>query len=139
MSDVRRPLHVGAFIGLSACVYAVSLAGVTALQAQSEAAVAADRGPTADAISQLAAQNDWLETNARRAELAYDRAMGAYDRVGLTLTEVEGRLGELATTVQAVDGAARALPDRVALPPVSRTATTFRSPTVHATTSASGG
>lgn len=139
MTDARRPVHVGVFLGLSAGAYALSLAGVTALQAQSEAAIAADRVPTAEAISQLAAQNDSLEADARRARLTYDRAMGAYDRVGQTLAEVEGRLGELAKTVEAVDGAARALPDRVALPKVSRTVTSIKSPTVHATTSASGG
>lgn len=139
MTDARRPVHVGVFLGLSAGAYALSLAGVTALQAQSEAAIAADRVPTAEAISQLAAQNDSLEADAGRARLTYDRAMGAYDRVGQTLAEVEGRLGELAKTVEAVDGAARALPDRVALPQVSRTVTSIKSPTVHATTSASGG
>jgi hypothetical protein len=139
MTDARRPVHVGVFLGLSAGAYALSLAGVTALQAQSEAAIAADRVPTAEAISQLAAQNDSLEASARRARLTYDRAMGAYDRVGQTLAEVEDRLGELAKTVEAVDGAVRALPDRVALPQVSRTVTSIKSPTVHATTSASGG
>lgn len=139
MADARRPLHVGVFVGLSAGIYALSLAGVTAIQAQSEAAIAADRVPTADAIARLAAQNDSLEANARRAGRAYERAVGAYDRVGQAMAEVEGRLGELATTVRAVDGASRALPDRVALPRVNRTATTIKSPTVHATTSASGG
>jgi hypothetical protein len=139
VTDARRLLHVGVFIGLSAGVYALSLAWVTALQAQTEVAIAADRVPTADAISQLAAQNDALAANARGAGLAYDRAMGTYDHVGQTMAEVEGRLGELAKTVQAVDGASRALPYRVALPRVNRTVTTIKSPTVHATTSASGG
>lgn len=139
MSDGRRPLHVGVFVGLSAGVYALSLAGVTALQARSEATIAADRVPTADAISQVAAQNDILEANAGRAGLAFDQAMSAYDRVGKTLGEIEGRLGELAKTAQAVDGASRALPDRIALPTVNRTVTTIKSPTVHATTAASGG
>jgi hypothetical protein len=139
MTDARHPLHVGVYVGLSAGVYALSLAGVTALQARSEAAIAADRLPTAYAISQLAAQNDSLEANARRAGLAYGRAVGAYDRVGQAMAEIEGRLGELAETVQAVEGASRALPDRVAVPRVNRTVTTIKSPTVHATTSASGG
>jgi hypothetical protein len=139
MTDTRRPLHVGVFVGLSAGVYALGLAGVTALQAQSEAAIAADRIPTADAISQLASQNASLEASARRAGFAYDRAMRAYDRIGQTMAEVEGRLGELAATVQAVDGASRALPDRVALPRVNRTVTSIKIPTVHATTCASGG
>jgi hypothetical protein len=139
MTDPRRPLHLGVFLGLSAGAYALGLACVTALQAQAEATIVNDRAPTAEAISQLAAQNDSLERNARHAAQTYSWATGAYARVGQTLAEVEARLGELAQTVEAVDGAARALPDRVALPRVNRQVTSINSTTVHATTGASGG
>lgn len=139
MTEPRRPLHVGAFLGLSAGAYALSLAAVTALQARSEAAVIADRGPTAQAIGELTRRNDGLEADARHAGLAYERATGAYDRVGQSLADVEAGLGELATIVEAVDGAARSLPDHVALPRVSRTVRSVRPAPVHATTSASGG
>lgn len=139
MTERRRPLHVGVFLGLSAGAYALSLAGVTALQAQTEAATTADRSPAAEALAGLAAQHDSLEADAMRAGFAYERATGAYDRVGQALADVETQLGQLATIVQAVDGAARALPNRVALPAVSRTVTRSRPATVHATTAASGG
>lgn len=139
MTEHRRPLHVGVFLGLSAGAYALSLATVTALQAQSEASVMADRAPTSRAIVELAAQHDLLEADARDAGLLYERATGAYDRVGRTLGDVEAQLGTLARVVEAVDGAARALPDRVALPPVSRAITRVGPPAVHATTAASGG
>lgn len=139
MTDARRPLHVGVFLGLSAGVYAISLAAVTALQAQSEMAVVADRAPTARAIAELAAQNDSLEARARRAGRTYDRATDAYDRVGRKLADVEAQLTSLADVVGAVNGAAQALPDRVALPRITRAVTTVSRPTVHATTAASGG
>jgi hypothetical protein len=139
MTDARRPLHVGTFLGLSAGAYALSLAAVTALQAQSETAIAADRAPTVQAISRLAVQIDSLEANARHAGLTFERATGAYDRVGQTMVDVETQLGELAKAVEAVDGAARALPDHVALPRVSPTVTSIRTTKVHATTAASGG
>lgn len=138
MTDARRPHHVAVFLGLSAGAYALSLAAVTALQARSEAAVAADRAPTARAIDMLAAQHDSLEADARRAGLTYGQAAGAYDRVGQAMADVEAQLAGLATIVADVDGAARALPDHVALPRISRTVSTVR-PTVHATTAASGG
>lgn len=139
MTDARRPLHVGVFLGLSAGVYAISLAAVTTLQAQSEMAVVADRAPTAQAIAELAAQNDSLEATARRAGRTYDRATDAYDRVGRRLADVEAQLTSLADVVGAVNGAAQALPDRVALPRITRAVTTVSRPTVHATTAASGG
>lgn len=139
MTEVRRPLHVIVYLGLSAGAYAVSLAAVTALQAQSEAAVVTDRAPTAQAIAGLSAANDRLETRARLVGLTYERATGAYDRVGQTLADVEAQLAGLADLVGDVNGASVALPDRVALPRLTRTVTPVSQPTVHATTAASGG
>ena len=139
MTDRRWPLHIGVFLGVSAGAYALSLAGVTALQARSEAATVADRGPTAEAIARLAARNDSLEATALNAGQTYERATGSYDRLAQAMPDVEIQLGDLARIVEAVDGAARALPDRVALPPVSRTVTRAKPATVHATTAASGG
>jgi hypothetical protein len=85
MTEVRRPLHVVAYLGLSAGAYAVSLAAVTALQAQSEAAVHTDRAPTAQAIADIAAANDRLEARAGLVGRTYERATGAYDQVRQTL------------------------------------------------------
>jgi hypothetical protein len=139
MTEARRPLHVVAYLGLSAGAYAVSLAAVTAQQAQSEAAVLTDRAPTAQAIAQLSAANDRLETRARLVGRTYEQATGAYDRVGQTLADIEAQLAGLADIVGAVNGASLALPDRVALPRLTRTVTPVSRPTVHATTAASGG
>ena len=139
MTEARRPLHLGVFLGLSAGAYACSLAAVTAFQVQSEAVVAADRAPAARAIAELAAGHDALESRASIAGTAYGRASDAYDAVGRTLSDVEAQLADLAGVVGAVDGAAGALPDRVDLPRINRAATTVSRPTVHATTAASGG
>ncbi len=139
MTDSRRPLHVAIFLGVSAGAYAVSLAGVTALQAQSEAAVLVERVPTAQEIAEIGARHDVLETSAERAAAAYARAASAYDTVGKTLADVETRLTGLADVVGTIQGAAQSLPSRVALPRVSRPATAVSRPTVHATTAASGG
>ena len=139
MTEARRPFHLGVFLGLSAGAYAISLAAVTAFQAQSELVVAADRAPAARAIAELAAGHDTLESRASIAGQAYGRASVAYDAVGRTLSDVEVRLSDLAGVVGEVDGAANALPDRVALPRINRAAATVSRPTVHATTAASGG
>lgn len=146
MTEPKRPLHLGVFLGLSAGAYASGLAAVTWLQAQSEAALLESRVPAAQAIDVLAAQNDSLASSAQRAGVTYRRATDAYDLVGRTLAEVEAQLADLGGLVGAVDGAVDALPDRVALPridrapaPVGRAPVAVRQPTVHATTAASGG
>ncbi len=139
MTDRRRPLHIGVFLGVSAGAYALGLAAVTALQARSEAATVADRAPTEQAIASLATRNDSLEAAALGAVETYEQATGSYDRLGQVMADMEAQLGDLALIVEAVEGAARALPARVALPPVSRTVTRARPVTVHATTAASGG
>jgi hypothetical protein len=139
MTEARRPLHVVVFFGLSAGVYAVSLAAVTSHQANSEAAALIDRAPTTEAVTQLSAANDRLEAEARQLGRTYERATGAYDRVGQALADVEAQLADLADVVGAVNGASLALPDRVALPRLTRTVTPVSRPTVHATTAASGG
>jgi hypothetical protein len=138
VTEPRRPLHLGVFLGLSVCGYAASLAGVTAFQAQSETAVIVDRGPTAQSLAEVAARNDALESDAWRAQRVYERATDGYARVGDTLADVETQLAALADIVGAVDGAARSLPDHVALPKVTRVVAAPRS-TVHATTGGSGG
>lgn len=139
MTEVRRPLHLATFLGVSAAAYAVSLAIVTALQAQTEAVVMSDRAPSAQSIAHLSASNDRLESRARQAAVVYQRATDAYDRVGQALTDVESQLARLADVVGTVNGAALALPDRVALPRVTRSVTPIGQPTVHAVTAASGG
>jgi hypothetical protein len=139
MTDSRRPLHVGTFIGLSTGAYALSLALVTALQAQADANVLADRGPTAVAIGGLSAQHDALETDTRRALVVYDESARAYTRLDGALATVESQLAGLAEVVGKVEGAARALPDHVALPRIGKITPRIAAPKVHATTAASGG
>ena len=139
MTDARRPLHLGVFLGLSTTAYALSLAAVTALQSGAEATIAADQAPTRTAITDLATQNDALDATAQDAGLAFDRANGAYDRVGRTIAQVEAQIAGLAGAVGKVNGAAKALPSKVALPTIGRTPSSVRAPAVHATTGASGG
>ena len=139
MTEPRWALPLAALLGLSAGGYAIMLAGVTALQAQSEAALWIDRLPTERAISDIGAQHDALEARADRAGASYGTAASAYDRIGRTLADVEGQLAALADAVGTIQGDARGLPSRVALPRVTAVAAPAPRPTVHATTAASGG
>jgi len=132
------PAHVGTMLGLSVAGYGVALALVTGLQASSEATVTADRAPIAATIDGIAAGHDLLGRELDAAASGYGTTAAAYQAVVDGLAGVEERLAALATAVKAVDGASRALPASVALPPVVRSVrvTATRS-TTHATSGGS--
>jgi hypothetical protein len=140
MTERRRPYHLGVFLGLSAGAYAACLAGVTALQADADAQLAAARQPGFAAAARLSIANDELAARLDAVATAYSEAAQHYDRVGAGLSDFEAELQRLAAIVSSVQGAAQALPNRVALPSVSRTITrtVVSAPTTHATTGASG-
>lgn len=132
------PPHVGVMFGLTAAGYAATLGLVTALQASAEAAVIADRQPVAAAIEGVAADNDRLAGSVEGAGRDISAAVAAYEAVAARLPGVETRLTDLSALVQAVDGAARALPARAPVPTVVRTTTAAPRPVAHATSGGSG-
>ena len=139
MTDARRPAHLAVLLGASAGIYAVTLAGVTALQSATDRTVMDERAPLGAATSTLAGGHDAVETDLERAARAYGAAVASYDRLGSRLDAMETSLDVLAGTVSQVSGAANALPGHVALPEVTRAVTTKAAPVSHATTGASGG
>jgi hypothetical protein len=138
MTDARRPTHLAVLLGASAGIYAVSLAGVTAMQSGADQALIEDRAPVGEATTSLSEGHDALEVDLDRATRAYGDAAAGYDRLGPRLDDVESSLDTLAGTVSKVSGAAQALPGHVALPKVTRTVSTRAAPATHATTGASG-
>lgn len=137
MTERRQPLHLAVALGVSAGVYAGSLAVVSALQADQEAALAADRAPALDALASLRTSNDRLAAEIDRASSAYRVAGDGYQKVVGTLDRLDAGLGRLASTVAALEGAAVRLPASAPLPAVG-SVRTITMPTVHATTGASG-
>jgi hypothetical protein len=124
---------------MSASAYAISLAGVAALQSATDAGVAADRAPVGQAADALATGHDRLERSLDEASRAYVLSSERYARVGSGLVEMEASLDALGTRVEKVSGAANALPGRVRLPTISTaTRVITRTKVVHATTGASG-
>jgi len=99
---LSTPTRAGMLIGASAAIYAVTLAGVSLLQSDSDAALAASRQPYLDALAATRAANDTLEA-------ALVKADGA----------AQARLDELAALVAEVQGSAAALPTRISLPTVT--------------------
>ena len=139
MTDPRRPTHLAVLLGASAGIYAVSLAGVTAIQAAADRALIDGRAPLDAATVSLSDGHDTLESDLDRAARAYAEAAARYDRLVPRLDGFETSLDGLAGTVSQVSGAAKALPGRVALPKVTRTVSSKTAPATHATTGASGG
>jgi hypothetical protein len=145
---LTTPARAGLLLGASAAVYAVSLAGVSALQADADAQTIMARAPYVEEVTRLQAANDSLERALLKAD-AEARALNAdYDAVGLTVADFQARLDALAGLVAEVEGSAAALPARIKLPTVSmrgaiagssRSASGRSAPSTSATTRASGG
>jgi hypothetical protein len=131
------PAHLGVILGLATAGYSIALAGVSALQGAAETALAADRSPVAAAIDEAAANHDRLESALGAAGRDYATLASGYGTVTERLMDVEARIGTLAGVTGAIDGAARALPTRIAMPPVVRSVGTAPRATAHATSGGS--
>jgi len=140
MTEARRPAHLAVLLGASAGIYAVSLAGITALQSSADQALIDDRAPLDSVTVSLSGGHDALEADLDRVTRAYSEAAAGYDRLAPRLDEMETALDAYAGSVSEVSGAAKALPGRVSLPTVTRTVTVrAKAPATSATTGASGG
>lgn len=141
--SARRPVHLAVLTGATAGVYAMTLAGVTGLQASTDARLAAARDPIVAAIAEQQVAHDHLEAAVEAADAAYAAAAARYAALLASLGEHEGALAALAAEVTAAEGSAATLvvPPRPALPAVSASAGTRAAPrpATNATTGASGG
>jgi hypothetical protein len=142
MTEKRRPVHLAVLVGASASAYAITLAGVTALQSTTDARTVADREPGAHAADVMSSGNDALESSLDEATQVFEVAAGRYARLTPRLGDMETSLDALGTRVERVTGAADSLPGRVSLPRITTSTSTVTrtvtKPTVHATTGASG-
>ena len=94
--------------------------------------------PVAAAIDRIVARHDLLGRDLDDASGRYSSAATGYQAVVDGLAGVEDRLARLASSVKAIDGASKALPASVALPPVVRSVqVTAARTTSHATSGGS--
>jgi hypothetical protein len=136
------PSHLAVLVGISAGAYAVSLAGVTALQSAADARVIAEREPIRLAAEAAAADHQALETALRQAADRYGALAARYDGAGGGMADLEGSLDDLAARAAALTESAASLsaPARVSLPRVqSAPRVKTSAPKTHSTTRASGG
>lgn len=141
MTESRRPVHLAVLVGVSASAYALSLAGVTALQSATDTRIAAERAPAGHAADVLARDHDRLEASLNVATQTYALAADRYAGIGPRMVDMEASLEDLGKRVSKVTGAANALPGHVSLPTIStstRFVTRTQTKVVHAKTGASG-
>lgn len=141
MTESRRPLHLAVLFGASTVLYAVSMAGIAAIQSGADRSLVARQAPADEAADRLRAGHDELDTRLAGLAAAYARAASGYDALSTSLGVTESSLDAYAVRVEAVSGAAQSLPARVRLPAVSTKVvvrTTTR-PRTSASTGASGG
>lgn len=136
---LTTPARAGMLLGASAAVYAVSLAGVSWLQASSDADLAAARQPYLDAVAQTRATNDTLAAAISDASARAQQLADAYNVTGDEIAAYQANLDSLASLVADVQGSAASLPTRVKLPKVTvRTTAVSSAPRTTTSTTASG-
>jgi hypothetical protein len=130
-------------LGTSAAAYAVSLAAISGLQADADAAVVASRRPAQEMVADDRAANDALALRIRAADKLTRSLAAAYDRAGSTLERTTSALDELAALVADIEGGVAALPAHIRLPTVNLTSVppggTSRPPRTSGRSGASGG
>ncbi len=129
--------------GTAAGLYAVSLAGVSALQTATNLDLAAQHDPVAAAIAEQRSQHDRLEATLAAAAGGYAESAATYSSMLETLVSHEADLAALEQAVAAAEGSAARLtvPARPALPAIRSTVATrvVTRPAANASTGASGG
>ena len=107
--STRRPVHVVVAVGMTAGLYAISLAGVAMLQSASDLQLAADRAPAADAVAGLKSAHDAMEASLGTLSGAYAHAADGYKGIANGIVGHEQALAALGQQVQAAAGSAAAL------------------------------
>lgn len=135
----KLPLHLPVVLSVGTGLYAVTLAGVTALQARADAALTAERQPLTAAVATLSDRRQALEQQLQGTVSSLNAAAAAYDQVRGRSAALETVLGALAAQVTAATGAAASLPSHVSLPAaVGTVGSVTTAPATQATTGASG-
>lgn len=111
--------RAGMLIGVSAAVYAVSLAGVAGLQAQAVAEAAAQNQPAIDALQQARAANDALAASISDADSRIRALAGQYNSMSQDMGAYQARLEQLGKLVSTIRGSAAAMSAKITLPSVS--------------------
>ncbi|MDP9467357.1 MAG: hypothetical protein M3P32_01265 [Chloroflexota bacterium] len=138
MTGPRPLLHLPIYAAACTGLYAGSLALVTMLQAQHNAAVALEQAPLIDAVSSAESARRGTEEALRAASGALGNASDGYAAATALSAQVDAAMAAFAKQVAAVTGVAGRLPTSVRLPAAPGAVAHVTAPTTQATTGASG-
>ena len=138
MAAPRPLLHLPVYAAACTGLYAGSLALMTMLQAQHDAAVMLEQTPLIDAVSSAESARRGTEEALRAASGALGAASDRYASAAELSAQVDAAMSALARQVAAVTGVASSLPGSVRLPAAPGAVTHVTAPVTHATTGASG-
>jgi hypothetical protein len=149
-TETRRPYHVGVALGLTAGIYAGSLAAVSMLQFDHDRVLIADRRPVSDAIALLGRHHDEMAARLEQAGAVFGDASLRYDDLATGLqalhadvVDLSGKLAKI-NRLAAIDASGLGGVTRSGgtLPSVARSAPRSRGqsapPPASATTGGSG-
>ena len=111
--------RAGMLVGVSAAVYAVSLATIAGLQAQTQLDAAARQQPAIDAVARAKAANDSLQAAIEAADSRVLALATQYQSVSSGMAGYQARLAELSQLVSRAEGSAARLNANFALPAVT--------------------
>ena len=135
MTEKRRPLHIAGLIGLTASIYAVNLAAVTAMQAGTDSATAAQAAaqavPAQATLDALRAHDANVAAAIQRASNGLKSGAAQYSQASRNLDALEQRLSGLGKSA----GSLKSLP---AVPSGVGGGGVTAAPVTHTTTGASG-
>jgi hypothetical protein len=138
MAAPRPLLHLPIYAAACTGLYAGSLALVTMLQAQHNAALTLDQTPLIDAVSRAQAERVAAEDAVRSASGALGAASDHYASATALSAQVDEAMAAFARQVAQVTGVAAHLPSSVKLPTAPGTVAHVTAPATQATTGASG-
>lgn len=138
MAAPRPLLHLPVYAAACTGLYAGSLALVTMLQAQHNAAVALDQAPLTEAVSRAEAARRGTEAALRAASGTLGTASDRYAGATELSAQVDAAMAAFARQVAEVTGFAASLPSSVRLPAAPGAVAHVAPPPTQATTGPSG-
>ncbi len=138
MAAQRPLLHLPVYLAACTGLYAGSLALMTMLQAQHNAAVGLDQAPLIDAVISAESARRGTEEALRTASDTLGAASDRYGDATTLSAQLDAAIAAFAKQVAEVTGVAASLPSSVRLPAAPGSVAHVTAPPTQATTGASG-
>jgi len=111
--------RAGLLVGVSAAIYAVSLASVAGLEAHTQAQAAADAQPALSALATTTTANDEMDAAIRDASARLQQLAHDYDSTSTDMTAYQAQFARLSKLVAKIQGSAAAMNANFRLPAVT--------------------